>query len=228
MNIFCIPCAGGSAYMFRKIEGLLPSDAVIIPLEIAGRGSRFNEKLNQCIEETANDLYNSIKDRTDSDYCILGFSMGGIIAYELCRKIYDNGLKMPISVFMLGTEPPEFFSRTEYHKLSDSDFRKKMISINGIPEELVQNSELFDVYLPALKADFKMCETYRKKDDTVRFDVNFHLINGIKDSISIEQLELWKNYCRKYTMDFVPGNHFFINSNLTETALAISKNLVCL
>ena len=226
MNIFCIPCAGGSAYMFRKIEKLLPSGTVIVPLEIAGRGSRFTEKLNQCIEETADDLYNRIKERTSDDYCILGFSMGGIIAYELCRRIYNNGLKMPKSVFILGTEPPEYFSKTEYHKLNDNDFKEKLISINGIPEELVQNKELFSIYLPALRADFRMCENYHKENNTVKFDVSFHLINGINDDISIEQLELWKNYCRDCTMDFVPGNHFFINSNISETALAISKNLI--
>ena len=125
MNIFGIPCAGGSAYIFRKFENLLPPDTVIIPLEIAGRGSRFAEELNQCIEETADDLYNSMKDMTDNDYCILGFSMGGIIAYELCRRIYYNGLKMPVSVFILGTEPPEIFSHTEYHKLVTAISRKK-------------------------------------------------------------------------------------------------------
>ncbi|WP_037298578.1 thioesterase II family protein [Ruminococcus flavefaciens] len=225
MNLFCIPCAGGSAYMFRKIGEMLPPDIKLCPLEIPGRGSRFNEELESDLSSVANDLYESIKDRLDEDYCILGFSMGGILAYELCCRLMSHHRKMPGSVFILGSEPPEHFSNTEYHKLDDESFKKKLISINGIPRELIDNSELFDFYIPVLRADFTMCETYKNEHDAVRFDVSFHLINGISDDINRKQLDLWRNYCRSCTMDFVPGDHFFINTNIYETATAITKNL---
>lgn len=149
--------------------------------------------------------------------------MGGILAYELCCKLQKNGCKMPKSVFILGSEPPEYFSSTQYHKLDDKEFKKKLISIEGIPTELILNSELFDVYLPALRADFEMCETYKNK--TTKLNLTFHLINGISDTIDRTKLKLWRNYCYRCTMDFVPGNHFFINSNIYETTRAINKNL---
>ncbi|MBQ9981832.1 MAG: hypothetical protein IJP18_04625 [Oscillospiraceae bacterium] len=118
--------------------------------------------------------------------------MGGILAYELCCKLQKNGCKMPKSVFILGSEPPEYFSSTQYHKLDDKEFKKKLISIEGIPTELI---------------------------------LTFHLINGISDTIDRTKLKLWRNYCYRCTMDFVPGNHFFINSNIYETTRAINKNL---
>lgn len=211
--------------MFRKIETLLPDGIKICPLEIPGRGSRFNEELVTDIEFVAEDLYNNIRERLDEEYCILGFSMGGILAYELCFLLKKHHKRMPSSVFLLGSEPPEFFSHTEYHKLDDDKFKDKLISINGIPGELIENSELFNFYIPILRADFTMCETYEHHHEAVRFDVCFHLINGIRDDIDRSRLVSWSNYCRSCTMDFVPGDHFFINSNMYETATAITKNL---
>lgn len=227
MNLFCIPCAGGSAYMFKKMERMLPENIKLCPLEISGRGIRFNEPLFQHISEAADDLYENIRTKLSEDYCMLGFSMGGILTYELCRRLSKNSNKMPKTVFILGSEPPEIFSDTEYHNLSDEEFKKKLISNNGIPKELIKNSELFDFYLPILRADFRMCETYKSSSDNTKIDVDFHLINGIEDNINRKYLSLWNNYCRKCTMDFVPGNHFFINSNMYETVIAIKKNLFC-
>lgn len=227
MNLFCIPCAGGSAYMFRKMEKMLPSDIQLCPLEIPGRGSRFNENLVSDLSSVANDLYEGIKNRLDEAYYILGFSMGGILAYELCYRLKQHHKKMPEAVFLLGSEPPECFSNTEYHKLDDDSFKEKLIAIHGIPQEIIENSELFDFYIPVLRADFTMCETYQNEHEIVKFDVRFHLINGISDDIDRTQLDLWRNYCSSCTMDFVPGNHFFINTHMHETAVAISKNLGC-
>ncbi|MBP1566530.1 MAG: hypothetical protein J6A58_12345 [Oscillospiraceae bacterium] len=73
----------------------------LCPLEIAGRGSRFNEKLNYCVSDAVDDLYKNIKIQLDEEYCILGFSMGGILAYELCCKLQKNGCKMPKSVLWI-------------------------------------------------------------------------------------------------------------------------------
>lgn len=36
MNLFCIPCAGGSAVMFKKIQNLLLQEVKVRLLELAG------------------------------------------------------------------------------------------------------------------------------------------------------------------------------------------------
>lgn len=212
--------------MFKKIQNLLLQNVKVSPLELAGRGSRFMEEPYADVKGAVNDLYQKISGWIDQeDYCFMGFSMGGIIAFELCRKIQQMGRKLPSGVLFLGVEPPHIKSRTEYHKLNDREFRQAMISMGGIPEEVSQCDELFDLYLPALKADFQLCETYCFTGQTIKFDFNFYLINGLDDSISRSVLEQWSWYCKKCQLDFVPGVHFFINTNTSETCRSINKDL---
>lgn len=226
MNLFCIPCAGGSAAMFKKIESLLIPEVKVRPLEMAGRGSRFQEEPYVEVHSAVNDLYQKISGVIDEeDYSFLGFSMGGILAFELCRLLQENGRKPPLGMFFLGIEPPHIKSSTQYHKLNDTEFKEKMVAMGGIPKEVFQYDDLFQIYLPALKADFQLCETYRFSGKSYRFDSKFYLINGLNDTISHSVLKQWKRYCYKCQMDFVPGIHFFINTNTIETCRSINRNL---
>lgn len=212
--------------MFKKIQNLLLLQVKVRPLELAGRGSRFMEKPYADVKRAVDDLYQTINDWIDDeDYCFMGFSMGGILVFELCRKILQNGRKPPLGVFFLGAEPPHIESQTAYHKLNDREFRQEMISIGGIPEEVSRCDELFDLYLPALRADFQICETYCFTEQPYKFDFNFYLINGLDDTISRSALNEWARYCRKCQMDFVPGGHFFINAYTSETCRSINRNL---
>lgn len=212
--------------MFKKIQDLLLQNVTVRPMELAGRGSRFAEEPYADVSCAVNDLYQKISGWIDQeDYCIMGFSMGGILTFELCRKIGQMGRKLPSGVFFLGVEPPHIKSGTEYHKLDDREFRQAMISIGGIPEEVSQCEELFDIYLPALRADFQLCETYCFTGQIIKFDFNFYLINGLNDSISRCVLDQWAWYCKKCQLDFVPGVHFFINTNTSETCRCINKGL---
>ncbi len=38
--------------------------------------------------------------------------------------------------------------------------RKKPIALNGTPPEVLNNSDLYSVFEPILRADFQMCNTY--------------------------------------------------------------------
>ncbi len=212
--------------MFKKIQDLLPFKVKVQPLELAGRGSRFLERPYADVKMAVDDLYQSINGRIDGeDYCVMGFSMGGILAFELCREIFQNGRKLPLGVFFLGAEPPHIKSKTAYHKLNDREFRQEMMAMGGIPEEVSFRDELFDLYLPALRADFQICETYCFTKQPYKFDFNFYLINGLDDTIRPSVLNEWALYCKKCQMDFVPGGHFFINTNTSETCRSINRNL---
>ncbi|MNW69143.1 Thioesterase domain protein [compost metagenome] len=45
VTLFCLPHAGGSASIFAKWRNLLDCLIKLYPIELAGRGERFNEKV---------------------------------------------------------------------------------------------------------------------------------------------------------------------------------------
>lgn len=130
----------------RPVLGEVRGHGLMIGLELAGRGSRFTEQPYVAVSGAVNDLYQKIIGWIDQeDYCIMGFSMGGIITFELCRKIEQMGRKLPSGVFFLGVEPPHIKFGTEYHKLDDRKFRQAIkfdfnfYLINGLNDSISRN-----------------------------------------------------------------------------------------
>lgn len=71
------------------------------------------------------------------------------------------------------------------HRLPDEQFLHAVMSYGGNAHEIIENQELFDLFLPVLPADFKISETYchQEKKDKIACDIT--IINGRNDHSAI-------------------------------------------
>lgn len=56
VNLFCLPCAGGSATFYSKWNKLIDSSIEVIPIELKGRGFRMSEDFYLNFEEMIDDI----------------------------------------------------------------------------------------------------------------------------------------------------------------------------
>ncbi len=63
IRLFCIPYAGGFASLFFHWKKMLHSSIEHIPIELSGRGYRYNDKLYDDAEEGVEDILSQIKDQ---------------------------------------------------------------------------------------------------------------------------------------------------------------------
>lgn len=227
IKIFCIPYAGGSATIYNKWKRYIGNEFEIIPVELAGRGSRFNERLYTRINDVVNDIYSNIKDLIDDTrYIIFGHSMGVLIAYELVWKIIQEGKNKPIQVFFSGKVAPHInISNNNYHKESDSKLINELFSLGGTPEELLSQRELLDIFLSIIRADYEVIETYNYKSNVEKFDFPINILNGDKDKLTKDNIEEWKDYTNnKFKIYNFDGGHFFINDYIREICEIIEES----
>ncbi len=57
MQLYCFPCAGGSAVFFDFLDPYIGSDIDVTKLEYSGHGGRYKEKLYEDFSELAEDMY---------------------------------------------------------------------------------------------------------------------------------------------------------------------------
>jgi len=229
MILFCLPYAGGSETIYYKWKKSLNSFIHIQPIELKGRGKRFNEEFYENFKEAVDDIFENIKEKIlDNDYAIYGHSMGSLLAYELYYKIYNSYARIPKHIFFSGHKAPNIAREKEQlHLLSDKEFIKKVIELGGTPQDLLDNKELLELFTPILRNDFKILEeySYKEKKDKIQCDIS--ILNGKEDDISLEELLEWKNHVDKgfkvYRFD---GNHFFINTNIENITKIINDILV--
>jgi len=229
VKLFCLPYAGGSAAAFLNWKSHLDEKIELRPIELSGRGRRFSEPLYDSIDVAVEDIYSDICEELDQGaYAVFGHSMGTILSYELIRKIKHNKKQEPVHVFMSGRYPPYVdVEKENVYLLPDDEFLDKIVELGGTNQEVTKNKELLDLFLPILRSDYKLVETYRHEGDS-KVDCDITVLNGKYDNLVIEKgVERWQEYttntCSFY--EFEDG-HFFINKFKEEVINIINNEII--
>ncbi|PEW84331.1 thioesterase [Bacillus cereus] len=227
-KLFCFPHAGGSAFSYAKWKNYFNPYIEVVPIELAGRGYRIEESLCQSMEEAVNDVYTSIvKQIEHSPYILYGHSMGSLIAYEVARKIQDSKNVLPEFLVLSGRNHPNSKMKNIRHNLPNEQFKREVIAMGGTPSGVLQSEELMGIFLPILRADFKIVETYIHDNNMQACDIDFLIFNGENDEFTTyNQVIKWEQYTSKTcTFHSFKGNHFFLNENIEEIANRIIRKL---
>jgi len=222
-RLFFFPYAGGAPAVFTKWCADLPSHIEGIVVHYPGRGSRFNEPVINDMSRMVADLAQNIQPLLDKPFPFFGHSMGGLIAFELARKLRTQHLQTPSQLFISACDAPHLpDANQKIHQLPDDEFLHELDQLNGIPGEL-KNPEVMSLLLPIVRADFQLVENYEYQPDEP-FDFPILAFGALNDPrVNRERIEAWSIHTKaKFVSQFFPGNHFFIN----ETKEDILKRII--
>ncbi|WP_432407294.1 thioesterase II family protein [Wukongibacter sp. M2B1] len=226
MTLFCVPYAGGSAAVYDKWKKYADGRIKIVPVELAGKGRRFNENPYDKMEDAVDDVYETIKKSIDKPYGLFGHSMGGMITYELAHKISNSSLPNPEHIFVSGIRPPHLWKdRKIIYMLPDKEFKEEIIDMGGTPKEIFENKELLDLFLPIIKKDFKIVDKHIY-DEKNPLNIEMTVFYGDEEEINDNEANQWGIHTNKKCRIFkINGNHFFINDE-TEKVVDIINDIV--
>jgi|TARA_R110002072_G_scaffold136308_4_gene278728 surfactin synthase thioesterase subunit len=214
-RLFIFPFAGGASVFYRPWAPLFPADLEVNFVMLPGRESRFGEpaftSMAALIEELLPALEAQLDDRP---FAFFGHSMGAAIAYELALRLQENG-KLPQALFVSGRRPPGAPRQTPaiYH-LPDAQFLDALRKLGGTPEEVLQNQDLLELFLPLLRADFQVSDTHAPTGQgTLRCPLE--VFGGSRDpEASLECLAGWRaRGADDVEITAFEGNHFFLSEH---------------
>lgn len=214
LRFFCLPYAGGGASIFRTWSDYLPDEVEVCPIQLPGRENRLHEvpftSLSSLVQAMAEALYSYC----DLPFAFFGHSLGGLLAFELARSIRKEYRLNPAYLFISGFHAPQLqYSISPIHQLSDAAFLASISSLGGTPEAVLQNTELINLLLPTLRADFTLYETYEYAAD-VPLHCPLSVFGGLQDKnplLEEEKLKLWREHAEEmFSLRMLPGGHFFL------------------
>jgi surfactin synthase thioesterase subunit len=198
-------------------------------IELKGRGKRNNESFYNDFDEAVDDIFQSIKNKiVFNEYMIFGHSMGSLLAYELYYRISEENLRQPSHIFFSGHAAPSAKKRgKDLYLLPDNEFMKEVMDLGGTPDEVVNNTELLQFFLPILRNDFRITERHTCIERENKIECGITIFNGNDDDINLEELLLWKNHGNNSVRicNFV-GGHFFIKKKKKRIVDIISSTLM--
>jgi surfactin synthase thioesterase subunit len=229
VRLFCLPYAGGGASIYRRWSDELPRGVEVCPVHLPGRESRLMEPAYTDVAPLVAALADAIAPWLDRPYALFGHSMGALIGFELTRYLGRSGRPIPRQLFVSGARAPQCARRgDDIHELPDQAFIGAVRRMAGTPEQVLQDPELVQLMLPALRADFQLVETYSHQPGEP-LTVPISAFGGVGDDM-VNRVELasWAEQTSgPFAVRMLPGNHFFLSDPVARPALltALAREL---
>jgi medium-chain acyl-[acyl-carrier-protein] hydrolase len=238
LRMFCFPYAGAGASIFCNWQNKLSPDIEVCAIKLPGREGRLTEPLFTELSPLVETLAKALLPDLDIPFIFFGHSMGALVSFEVARLLRKKYHKSPKHLFVSGRRAPQINKRnSSIHHLPDKLFIEELRRYNGTPEAILQNSELLALFLPILRADFAINDSYIYSDETP-LDCPISAFGGLQDSgVTYNDIAAWHQHTNSnFLMHMCPGDHFFIKhesnqvlsviqdeSRIYKTAIAINS-----
>lgn len=161
VRLFCFPYAGGSAQIYKPWVSLLPANVEIHAAQLPGRAGRLGDRPVDTMDEVLAPLLDAVEPLTDVPFAFYGHSMGSLLAFELARKMEEEIRLQPTHLFVAARRAPHLESRNRtLHEQPSEKVREFLRTLHAVPVEVLDNDELMELLLPALRADLKLDGLY--------------------------------------------------------------------
>ncbi len=215
LRIFCFPYAGGSAQVFSKWANKIPYPVDLFVLQSPGRGRRFNEKPIACLSTKVQILHREILPYTTLPYIFIGHSNGALLAYELARELQKSGNCHLQHIVLSAKRAPHLPRiREPIHQLPGPEFLARLKDYDYTPDEVLENQEFMELFLPMLRADFALSDTHQfVQKHPLQSDASLFWGQQDKD-VPLADVLAWRELLVGKTelVEFNAG-HFFIASH---------------
>lgn len=212
-RLFCFPYAGGSSRTYLDWQNYLPQEIELVCIDPPGRGERINENPIYNLSELVKQLAVEILPWLDRPFGFFGHSNGALIVFELARHFQSLGVKIELVIVSAKAAPSQIQSDKLYHQLPEDEFIATLRESGATPEEFFDTPELLELFMPLLRADYALSETYIYQNNKV-INADLLLLSGTEDinCMDVDDRNAWAKEFNGHTRWLeIPGGHFYID-----------------
>jgi surfactin synthase thioesterase subunit len=205
LRIYTFHHAGGSAsaYLWRKF---FPEEIEVCAVQLPGRETRFLEAPITRLFAVVDELAPVIESTVDLPFAFFGHSMGALVAFNLTRRLEEVGAPLPSRLFLSAHRAPHLPDRDPIHGLPDDEFLARL----GDTRLASLDPELREIFLPIMRTDIAICETYRH-EPAAALPVPITVYGGSADDrVDVAELYAWEPHTSAgFDVRVFPGGHFY-------------------
>jgi len=159
-RLLCFPHAGASALAYARWRRELASVADVRVLELPGRLGQDAESPAVTMDELMAAVAPQVDELAGEDCLLYGHSLGSLVAFESARRLTAQG-RPPALLVVTGRNGPTRTSHYSHiHQLPDAELIAAVDAMDTSLPGLSGQPELIELFLPALRADLTVAETY--------------------------------------------------------------------
>jgi medium-chain acyl-[acyl-carrier-protein] hydrolase len=196
------------------MSAAMPAWVELSILQLPGREALFGAPMYQAMKPLVDAILPIITTKLDLPYAFFGHSLGSHVAFEIARQLRHRNpaLPSPRALIPSGARAPHLpFRRLPLHNLPTPRLIEELRRYGGTPEAVLQNQELMDIFLPPLRADLTVFETYSYAPDEP-FDFPITAFGGKTDHrLDADEVEAWEQHTTgRFSATTFEGGHFYL------------------
>ncbi|MFJ8888253.1 thioesterase II family protein [Streptomyces sp. NPDC102402] len=230
-RLVCFPHAGGAATAYMQLARALSADLDVLSVQYPGRQDRYGEEpftaLAPLVEAVAAELAGELAAEPRRPYALFGHSMGALVAFETARLLARGDGPAPERLFLSGRGAPETRRSPLGPSFDDADVLAEIRRLNGTDQAMLDNPEVMEMVLPALRADYRALGTYSWGGGEPLSVPVTALVGGGDPMVTLPDVRAWRAHTTgTFELRVFDGGHFYLNDHLDGVAEAITGGLL--
>jgi pyochelin biosynthetic protein PchC len=204
LRLVCFPHAGAPGMFFSPWAHALPAHVELVTVRYLAQGPE--ERLSDLAARVARELA-ALPARPSA---LFGHSMGAVVAYETARNREDLGRPAP-PLFVSGSPSPGDHRADDLHLRGEDELVVALRRLGGTAAEILDDPELRATWLPDIRRDFRLLDTYRYVDGPPLNCPVIALTGRDDPEAPLESVRRWRTYTRSsFELCTFPGGHFYL------------------
>jgi len=224
-RLFCLPYAGSGASLYAQWSKYVDEEIEICSIQLPGRENRRNESLCMDYQKIVSEICDSIADLLDKPFAIFGYSMGGILAYELTLQIYQRFRKKPQKLFMSASSIFRDKKPHEISEMNEHELIQYMEKSGGVPSAVLHDTAFRKEYFPIIRNDYALIEHYHFDYKKVPCDI-VAFASKEDTEVRYENIRLLRFFTKSFDLYQMHGSHFFIRQEFRKLGKIVSNELL--
>jgi surfactin synthase thioesterase subunit len=214
--LLCFPHAGGGGYVYRPWFDRQDLGFTVVGVQPPGRQDRLAEPPHTRMSVLADEAAEAVAASAPGRFAFFGHSLGGLLAYEVARRLRLSGHANLAHLFVSGTSGPRvrvLKRDQEYHTLQDGDLLSQLREWGGVPDEVFGHPGLLDIFLSTVRPDLEVVDTY-EYPGSANLACPITVYAGANDDygkMTDEDLRSWQEETSgSVKIRRWPGGHFYL------------------